>query len=153
MKISTWNVNGLQARLPEFFDYIVSSDADIYALQETKVNEPIRDLEGLGYDIAWNIGSRPGYSGTAVLFKDKPLSIKYDLGDPMLDAEGRLITLEYPYYYFINVYVPNSQGNLKRWYYRLRWDSAFREYVDILLLNKDVIVCGDLNVAHNYSEI
>jgi exodeoxyribonuclease-3 len=153
MKCCTWNVNGLRACIDKFFDYITDTEADIYAIQETKVNASIPDLEGLGYGVEWNIGERLGYSGTAIFYKEKPLSVKYGLGNKTLDKEGRRITLEYPDYYFVNVYVPNSQGGLERWYSRLDWDSAFRDYTENLRNNKNVIICGDFNVAHSYIDV
>jgi exodeoxyribonuclease-3 len=153
MKFATWNVNGLRACANSFFDYLVDANADFYALQEIKLNEPINDLEGLDYCIEWNISKRPGYSGTAIFYKNKPLSVRYGFGDIKFDREGRLITLEYPNYYFINVYVPNSQGKLERWHYRLDFDFAFRDYIDALRKNKNIIICGDLNVAHSNLDI
>jgi exodeoxyribonuclease-3 len=153
MKFATWNVNGLRACANSFFDYLASTELDFYALQETKLNEPFENLEGLGYTIIWNFGKKQGYSGTAIFCKYKPISIKYGFGEKKYDQEGRIITLEYESYYLINVYVPNSQGGIERWYYRLSFDSKFLDYIDILAKNKNVIICGDLNVAHNYIDI
>jgi exodeoxyribonuclease-3 len=156
LKFITWNVNGLRACLEKGLDeYVLLSDADIIALQETKINKPtaIGDYEAFGYRADWNCAARNGYSGTACLFKEKPFSINHSLGVKELDTEGRLIVLSYPDFYFVNVYVPNSQGELERWYYRLEWDAAFREFLDELQNHKPVIICGDFNVARDYIDV
>jgi exodeoxyribonuclease-3 len=150
----TWNVNGLRACAKKgLVEYLADIEADIIAIQETKVNLPIDNLELPGYGADWCFAERIGYSGTLCFFKDKPLSITHGLGEPKLDTEGRLITLEYPSFYFINSYVPNSQGGLDRWYYRLEWDVSFAGYLEKLQGSKPVIVCGDFNVARDYIDI
>ena len=154
LKFITWNVNGLRACLQKgLLDYLSVSSADIIALQEIKVNIPTPDLKLFGYAVDWNFAERTGYSGTLCMFRKKPLSIKHGLNDESLDNEGRLITLEYPDFYFVNVYVPNSQGSLDRWYFRLDWDVAFSEYLCELQVKKPVIVCGDFNVARDYIDV
>jgi len=154
MKFVTWNVNGLRACIDKGLkDYLLTTDADVIALQETKTNmllpEPFLD----GYGSVWNSGERPGYSGTACFYKKKPLSITRGFGNERFDKEGRLITLEYPAFYFVNVYVPKSQDGLDRWSYRLNWDAVFAEYLTNLQKRKPVIVCGDFNVARDYIDI
>jgi exodeoxyribonuclease-3 len=156
LKLITWNVNGLRACLEKGLgEYVLSSDADIIALQETKINKPtpIADYKAVGYRADWNCAERNGYSGTACLFKKNPIMIEHKIGVDELDTEGRVITLNYPDFYFVNVYVPNSQGELERWYYRLDWDTAFREYLTDLQNDKPVIVCGDFNVARDYIDV
>ena len=154
MKLSTWNVNGLRASLNKgLSDYLQTSNADIIALQETKVNEPVENFILNNYSTAWNCGERLGYSGTACLFKKDPVSVIYGLGDERFDKEGRLITLKYPSFFFVNVYTPNSQGGLKRWYYRLAWDEAFTKYINKLSSELPVVICGDFNVAHKYIDV
>ncbi len=145
----SWNVNGIRAILRKnFMDFFNEINADIIGLQEIKLSEGQLDLELPGYHMYWNYAERKGYSGTAVFTKEKPLSVAYDLGIEEHDREGRVITLEYPEYYFITVYTPNSQTGLKRLDYRGSWDDAFRAYVSELDKQKPVILCGDLNVAH-----
>jgi exodeoxyribonuclease-3 len=154
MKIASWNVNGLRACWDKGLrDYILDSGADIIGLQETKTSEPLPELETLGFGVDWNSGERPGYSGTVCLFRKKPIAVTHGLDVPKLDTEGRLITLEYPRFFFVNAYVPNSQGGLERWYYRLEWDEAFYVFLERLLQSKPVIVCGDFNVASEYIDI
>jgi len=156
MKLTTWNINGLRACLDKsLVEYALFADADIIAFQETKVNEPIPidDLLSLGYSADWNFAERLGYSGTLCLFTKTPMTITHGLGNKKLDTEGRLITLEYPSFYFLNVYVPNSTGGRERWYYRLEWDGAFLEYIEKLQKNKPVIIGGDFNVAHEYIDV
>jgi exodeoxyribonuclease-3 len=154
MKIVTWNVNGVRACMGHgLLDYLTAVNADIVALQETKTNEPLSELTLPGYATAWNAGERLGYSGTACLFKQKPLSVRNGADDDRLDKEGRLITLEYPAFYFVNTYVPNTQGSLERWYYRLDWDAAFLDYLYSLQVEKPIIVAGDFNVARDYIDI
>jgi len=154
VKISTWNVNGLRGCLGNgLADYLKTVCADIVALQETKVNAAIDEVILPGYKAFWYCAERPGYSGTLCMSRHKPLSVKYGLGKPELDTEGRLITLEYSAFYFINVYVPNSQGGLDRWYYRLEWDAAFVEYIESLQSLKPVVIVGDFNVAHRHIDI
>lgn len=147
-------MNGLRALLGKgFLGYLQDSQADIVAIQETKANMEISDAVLTGYSAEWCFAERPGYSGTLCLFRQKPLAVTHGLGNAELDREGRLIALEYPGYYFVNVYVPNSQGGLDRWYYRLDWDVALREYVESLHTRKPVIVAGDFNVARDYIDI
>jgi exodeoxyribonuclease-3 len=134
-------------------NYITETDADILAIQETKMNTLMSDFPPRGYTADWNCGERLGYSGTVCLYKKQPLSIRHGFGEARFDAEGRLITLEYPSFYFVNAYVPNSQGGLDRWYYRLDWDAAFAEYLEYLQGRKPVIVAGDFNVARDYIDI
>jgi exodeoxyribonuclease-3 len=156
LKFITWNINGLRANLKKGLDeYALLSDADIIAFQETKVNQPtaIGDYEAFGYQAVFNCAERNGYSGTVCLFRHEPILITHGLGNKKLDTEGRLITLSYPDFYFVNVYVPNSQGERERWYYRLDWDSAFAEYLADLQIRKPVIVGGDFNVARDYIDI
>jgi len=153
MKLLTWNINGLRAGFDCFFDYIADAGADIIALQETRVTEPLPDLDGLGYSIAWNIAEKQGYAGTAILYKLPPLGIKYGLGAKKIDKNARVITLEYQDYYVVNVYVPNSQTDLDKRYFRLDFDKAFLEYIDKLRYLKSLIICGDFNVAHDYLDI
>jgi len=156
LKLTTWNVNGFRACLEKSLEeYVLFADADIIALQETKVNEPIPidDLLSLGYRADWNFANRVGYSGTLCLFKEEALSVSHNLGVKELDGEGRLITLEYPSFFFTNVYVPNSQGGRERWYYRLDWDAAFLKYAERLAERKNLIICGDFNVARDYIDV
>ncbi|MDD5887094.1 MAG: exodeoxyribonuclease III [Oscillospiraceae bacterium] len=148
-KFISWNVNGLRACVKKGFeDTFQSLDADIFCLQETKLQEGQIDLPTEGYHQYWNYAERKGYSGTAIFTKEEPAAVTYGLGIPELDTEGRLITLEFPKYYFITEYVPNSQGELKRLPFRMQWEDAFRAYVSELAKTKPVILCGDLNVAH-----
>ncbi|MGN0445256.1 MAG: exodeoxyribonuclease III [Acutalibacteraceae bacterium] len=148
-KFISWNVNGLRACVKKGFeDTFQSLDADIFCLQETKLQEGQIDLPTEGYHQYWNYAERKGYSGTAIFTKEEPVAVTYGLGIPELDTEGRLITLEFPKYYFITEYVPNSQGELKRLPFRMQWEDAFRAYVSELAKTKPVILCGDLNVAH-----
>jgi len=148
-KFISWNVKGLRACVKKGFeDTFQSLDADIFCLQETKLQEGQIDLPTEGYHQYWNYAERKGYSGTAIFTKEEPAAVTYGLGIPELDTEGRLITLEFPKYYFITEYVPNSQGELKRLPFRMQWEDAFRAYVSELAKTKPVILCGDLNVAH-----
>lgn len=148
-KFISWNVNGLRACVKKGFeDTFQSLDADIFCLQETKLQEGQIDLPTEGYHQYWNYAERKGYSGTAIFTKEEPAAVTYGLGIPELDTEGRLITLDFPKYYFITEYVPNSQGELKRLPFRMQWEDAFRAYVSELAKTKPVILCGDLNVAH-----
>ena len=149
MKFISWNVNGLRACMgkgfQEFFDEI---DADFFCLQETKLQEGQISLPLPGYHQFWNYAEKKGYSGTAIFAKEAPLSVTYGVGVPELDTEGRLITLEYPDFYLVTCYTPNAQRELARIDHRLNWDEAFRNYLKDLDSRKPVIVCGDLNVAH-----
>lgn len=148
-KFISWNVNGLRACVKKGFeDTFHALDADIFCVQETKLQEGQIDLPLEGYHQYWNYAEKKGYSGTAIFTKEEPLAVTYGLDIPELDTEGRLITLEFPEYYFITEYVPNSQSELKRLPFRMKWEDAFREYVSGLAKIKPVILCGDLNVAH-----
>ena len=149
MKFISWNVNGLRAVAGKgFADIFKELDADFFCLQETKMQEGQLDLEFPGYTSYWNFAEKKGYSGTAIYSKHEPLSVTYGIGIPEHDTEGRVITLEMPDFYLVCVYVPNSQEGLKRLDYRMLWEDAFRAYLSGLAARKGVIVCGDLNVAH-----
>lgn len=149
MKFISWNVNGLRACVGKgFLDFVQAQDADILCVQETKLQEGQIDLELPGYHQYWNYAEKKGYSGTAVFTKEEPLSVSYGIGIEEHDHEGRVITLEYPDYYFITVYTPNSQRELTRLNYRMKWEEDFLSYLKKLEEKKPVIFCGDLNVAH-----
>lgn len=145
----SWNVNGIRACLgKDFYESFAKLDADIFCLQETKVQPGQVELQLDGYHQYWNYAERKGYSGTAVFSKEEPLSVAYGIGIPEHDTEGRVITLEFADYYFITVYVPNSRDGLVRLDYRMEWEDAFLAYIRSLDEKKPVIYCGDLNVAH-----
>lgn len=149
MKMISWNVNGLRACLEKgFLDFFNNIDADIFCIQETKLQEGQVDLELEGYFQYWNYATKKGYSGTTVFTKVKPISIAYGIGIEEHDNEGRVITLEFNEYYLVNVYTPNSQRGLERLDYRMKWEDNFRSYLKSLDEKKPVIVCGDFNVAH-----
>ncbi len=149
MKLISWNVNGLRACVGKnFMDFFNEIDADIFCVQETKLQEGQIDLDLPGYHQYWNYADKKGYSGTAIFAKEEPVNVTYGLGIDEHDHEGRVITLEYPDFYFITVYTPNSQNELKRLDYRMRWEEDFREYLVGLAKNKGVVVTGDMNVAH-----
>ncbi|MDO5322278.1 MAG: exodeoxyribonuclease III [Bacteroidia bacterium] len=149
MKFVSWNVNGLRAVAGKgFADIFEDFDADFVCLQETKLQAGQIDLEFLGYTSYWNYADKAGYSGTAIYTRQQPLSVTNGIGVDEHDHEGRVITLEMPEFYLVCVYVPNSQDGLKRLDYRMRWEEAFRAYVSRLAARKGVIICGDLNVAH-----
>ena len=149
MKLISWNVNGIRACVKKgFLDYFNDIDADIFCLQETKLQEGQIDLELEGYEQYWNYAVKKGYSGTAIFTKQKPIEVKYGLGIEEHDQEGRVITLEFEEFYLVNVYTPNSQSELARLNYRMNWEDTFREYLKDLDNIKPVILCGDLNVAH-----
>lgn len=149
MKFISWNVNGIRACVEKgFLDYFKDVDADIFCLQETKLQEGQIDLNLEGYHQYWNYAKKKGYSGTAIFTKQEPISVSYGLGIEEHDNEGRVITLEFDKFYFITVYTPNSQTELKRLDYRMTWEDDFRKYLIELDKKKPVIVCGDLNVAH-----
>lgn len=149
MKFISWNVNGIRACLTKgFMDFFKEVDADIFCLQETKVQEGQVELDIPEYKQYWNYAEKKGYSGTAIFTKKEPLSISYGLGIEEHDKEGRVITLEFEDFYFITVYTPNSKTELERLDYRMVWEDEFRKYMQELEKNKPVIVCGDLNVAH-----
>lgn len=149
MKLVSWNVNGYRAVLnkgfKEFFDSI---DADIFCLQETKMQEGQADMNFEGYNVYLNCAEKKGYSGTAIFSKKKPVSVNYGIGIKEHDLEGRVITLEFEKFYMVNVYTPNSKRGLERLDYRMIWEDEFRNYLKKLEKNKPVIVCGDMNVAH-----
>ena len=148
-KMISWNVNGLRAVVGKgFLDIFNELDADIFCLQETKLQAGQIDLDLHGYYQYWNYAEKKGYSGTAIFTKEEPLSVAYGIGIEEHDKELRVITLEFPDYYVITVYTPNSQTELARLEYRMTWEDAFRAYLKSLEKNKPVIVCGDLNVAH-----
>lgn len=149
MKLISWNVNGLRACVKKgFLDYFKETDADIFCIQETKLQEGQIELDLEGYYQYWNYAIKKGYSGTAVFTKRQPLTVRYGLGIEKHDQEGRVITLEYDDFNLVNVYTPNSQRELARLEYRMKWEDAFRSYLLNLAINKPVILCGDLNVAH-----
>ncbi|MDD6656329.1 MAG: exodeoxyribonuclease III [Lachnospiraceae bacterium] len=149
MKLISWNVNGLRACMGKgFLDFFQAEDADIFCLQETKLQEGQISLDLPGYYQYWNYAEKKGYSGTAVFTKEEPLSVSYGIGIEEHDHEGRVITLEFPAFYFITVYTPNSQDGLARLDYRMKWEDDFLAYIKNLEKTKPVIFCGDLNVAH-----
>jgi exodeoxyribonuclease-3 len=149
----SYNVNGLRAAIGKgLMDFIAASRADFILLQETKDDAPV-DFSAMGYAVERNFSERRGYAGAAVLFKKKPIGVRRGFGNAELDGEGRFIVLEYPSFYVVNVYAPNSRGGLDRWYYRLDWDEALVEYVARLRCEKPVVIGGDFNVAHEYIDI
>ena len=149
MKFISWNVNGLRAVFSKGFpDIIKELDADFVCLQETKMQAGQLDAELPTYTSYWNFAEKKGYSGTAIYTRHEPLSVAYGIDIPEHDTEGRVITLEYPDFYLVTVYVPNSQDDLRRLGYRVTWEDAFRAYLGELDKKKPMIVCGDLNVAH-----
>lgn len=149
MKLISWNVNGLRACVTKgFADFFKEADADIFCLQETKLQPGQIQLDLPGYHQYWNSAEKKGYSGTAVFTRKEPLSVSYGIGVEEHDHEGRVITLEYPGCYVITVYTPNSQRGLERLSYRMRWEDDFLSYLKKLEEHKPVIFCGDLNVAH-----
>lgn len=149
MKMISWNVNGLRACVTKgFLDVFQSLDADIFALQETKLQPHQIDLELPGYQQFFNSAEKKGYSGTAIFTRREPLDVRYGIGIPEMDTEGRVITLDMGDYYFVTTYTPNSQSELARLDYRMKWDDAWRDLLCRLKAEKPVIACGDLNVAH-----
>ena len=149
MKLISWNVNGIRACVNKnFMEFFNEVDADIFCLQETKLQENQIDLNLDGYHQYWNYAKKKGYSGTAIFTKNKPISVTYGIGIEEHDQEGRVITLEFDEFYMVTVYTPNSQNELKRLDYRMQWEDDFRNYLGELDSKKPVIVCGDLNVAH-----
>lgn len=149
MKFISWNVNGLRAVCGKgFSDIFVELDADFFCLQETKLSAGQLDLEFPGYTSYWNYADKKGYSGTAIYTRNLPLSVSYGIGVDEFDHEGRVITLEMGEFYLVDVYTPNSQDGLKRLDWRMAWEDAFRAYVCGLTRKKGVIICGDMNVAH-----
>lgn len=150
MKFISWNVNGLRACVQKgFLDFFNSIDADFFCIQESKLQAGQIDLDLPGYHQYWNYAEKKGYSGTAIFAKNEPLSVSYGIGIEEHDREGRVITLEYDNFYLVTCYTPNSQNELKRLPYRMQWEDDFREYLKTLDAKKPVILCGDLNVAHN----
>ena len=149
MRLISWNVNGLRACVQKgFLDVFRELDADCFCLQETKLQPDQIDLELIGYEQYWCSAEKKGYSGTALFTKRTPLSVTYGIGVPELDNEGRVITAEFPEFYLVTCYTPNAQRGLARLDHRMRWDEAFRSFLKELDGRKGVIVCGDLNVAH-----
>lgn len=149
MKLISWNVNGLRACVGKnFMEFFQEIDADIFCIQESKLQEGQIELDLPGYHQYWNYAEKKGYSGTAIFTKQEPLSVSYGIGIPEHDKEGRVITLEFDNFYMITVYTPNSQNELARLPYRMEWEDAFRSYLKNLEETKPVVVCGDLNVAH-----
>lgn len=154
MKLISWNVNGLRACAGKGFgESFKALDADVVCLQETKMQAGQLDLEFDGYESYWNYADKKGYSGTAIYTRVKPLSVSNDIGIDEHDHEGRVITMEFDDFYLVCVYVPNSQDELKRLTYRMKWEDDFRSYVSGLAEKKGVVICGDLNVAHNDIDI
>ncbi len=149
VKFISWNVNGLRACMKKGFnDYFQELDADFFCLQETKLQEGQIDFAPEGYFSYWNYAVKKGYSGTAVFAKKEASEVRYGMGIEAHDSEGRMITLSYPDYFLVTVYTPNSQRELTRLAYRMEWEDAFRTYLNELRKEKPVIVCGDMNVAH-----
>ena len=149
MKFISWNVNGLRACVQKgFTEYFEKEDADFFCLQETKLQEGQIDFAPEGYYCYWNYAVKKGYSGTAIFAKKEPLSVAYGIGIEEHDQEGRVITLEYENFYMVTVYTPNSQNELARLDYRMKWEDDFRAYLLKLNEKKPVVMCGDLNVAH-----
>lgn len=149
MKLISWNVNGLRACVDKgFMDFFKETDADIFCIQESKLQAGQIDLSLEGYFQYWNYAEKKGYSGTALFSKTEPLQVTYGIGIPEHDKEGRVITAEYPDFYVVTVYTPNSQRELTRLSYRMEWEKAFLSYINGLNEKKPVIFCGDLNVAH-----
>lgn len=148
MKFISWNVNGIRACVQKgFLDFFQEADADIFCIQETKMQEGQLDLELPGYHQYWNYAVRKGYSGTAIFTKREPISVQYGIGIEEHDQEGRVITLEFEDFYFVTVYTPNSQSELARLDYRMQWETDFLAYLKRLEEKKPVVFCGDLNVA------
>ena len=149
MKFISWNVNGIRACMQKgFMDFFNSQDADIFCLQETKLQAGQIDFSPQGYHSYWNYADKKGYSGTAVFTKKEPVAVTYGMGIDRHDHEGRVITLEFENFYFVTVYVPNSKRELLRLDYRMEWEDDFRAYINSLNEKKPVVFCGDLNVAH-----
>ena len=154
MKLVSWNVNGLRACLGKgFLDFCAFADADVICLQETKMRPEQAEFDLPGYERYWNSADKAGYSGTAVFTRQTPLSVTYDFGKEVHRHEGRVITAEYPEFYLVCCYTPNSKDQLSRLDYRMEWEDAFRAYLLALDAKKPVILCGDLNVAHREIDI
>lgn len=149
MKLISWNVNGLRACMNKGFqEFLAASDADIFCVQETKMQREQAEFVFPGYHEYWNSAEKKGYSGTAIFSKEEPIAVTYDMGIEEHDHEGRIITAEFRDFYLVNVYTPNSKRELERLAYRMEWEDAFQKYVKDLDNNKPTIICGDLNVAH-----
>ena len=149
MKLISWNVNGLRAVVKKnFYEAFADLDADFFCLQETKLQAGQIEMDLPGYTEYWNYAEKKGYSGTAIFAKKPALSVRYGLGIEEHDQEGRVITLEYPEFYLVTCYTPNAQNELKRLDYRMSWEDAFTAYLNELKADKPVVLCGDLNVAH-----
>ncbi len=154
MKLISWNVNGLRACLSKGFeDFFNTADADIFCIQETKMHPDQAEIGLIGYEKYWNSAVKKGYSGTAVFTRITPLSVTYGLNIEEHDQEGRIITLEFENFFLVNVYTPNSKRELLRLDYRMRWEDEFRTYLTALDQSKPVIICGDINVAHQEIDI
>ncbi|MGL5256226.1 MAG: exodeoxyribonuclease III [Proteocatella sp.] len=150
MKLISWNVNGIRACVKKgFMDYFKDVNADVFCIQESKLQEGQIELELEGYNQYWNYAEKKGYSGTAIFTKELPINVTYGLGIEEHDNEGRVITAEYENYFIVTCYTPNSKSELERLDYRMVWEDAFREHLLVLDAKKPVMVCGDLNVAHN----
>ena len=149
MRLISWNVNGLRACVQKgFSEFFRDADADCFCLQETKLQPGQIELDLPGYDQFWYSAEKKGYSGTALFSKQSPIAVTNGIGEAELDTEGRVITAEYPGFYLVTCYTPNAQRGLARLDHRMRWDEAFRRFLQELDAKKPVIVCGDLNVAH-----
>ena len=154
MKLISWNVNGLRAAMGKgFMDTFAQLDADAFCLNETKLQPGQIELDLPGYHQYWNSAEKKGYSGVAVFTRQEPLSVRYGIGVDEFDHEGRVLTLEMPQFYLVSCYTPNSQDGLKRLEYRMRWEDAFLSYLKSLKREKPVVLCGDLNVAHQEIDI
>jgi exodeoxyribonuclease-3 len=154
MKLISWNVNGLRACLSKGFeDFFNTADADIFCIQETKMHPDQAEIGLIGYEKYWNSAVKKGYSGTAIFTRITPLSVTYGLNIEEHDQEGRIITLEFEDFFLVNVYTPNSKRELLRLDYRMRWEDEFRTYLIALDQSKPVIICGDINVAHQEIDI
>ena len=154
MKLISWNVNGLRAAMGKgFMDTFEQLDADAFCLNETKLQPGQIELDLPGYHQYWNSAEKKGYSGVAVFTRQEPLSVRYGIGVDEFDHEGRVLTLEMPQFYLVSCYTPNSQDGLKRLEYRMRWEDAFLSYLKSLEREKPVVLCGDLNVAHQEIDI
>ena len=154
MKFISWNVNGIRACVKKgWLDYFHAQDADFFCIQETKMQQGQLDLDLPGYYQFWNDAEKKGYSGTAIFTKHEPIAVHYGLGDDLDEAEGRIITLEYPNFYVVNTYIPNAKRDLSRLPYRLEWEDRMYSYLTLLNLTKPVIYTGDLNVAHQEIDI
>lgn len=154
MKLISWNVNGLRAAMGKgFMDAFAQLDADAFCLNETKLQPGQIELDLPGYHQYWNSAEKKGYSGVAVFTRQEPLSVRYGIGVDEFDHEGRVLTLEMPQFYLVSCYTPNSQDGLKRLEYRMRWEDAFLSYLKSLEREKPVVLCGDLNVAHQEIDI